>query len=528
MKKTELFQLIDDLHDGEIDDADFLRLEAELHVDVEARQAYYERTGLHTILGQASAGDAVIANSGGEVRSDFITNSRNALLPLLALAATLVASLVVLGTWSRGGGKQRVDLAQVEEKVASGFAVLTSQADAVWRGEYQPAEGELLPAGELHLVSGVVQIDSFSGVSIVVEGEAKFGIVSAMEMTFDSGKLRAEVPVAARGFTVRTGSGDVVDLGTEFALDIGPYSTEVHVLDGEVEWFSNRATGKKSLLGGQAVRMHDGSEIDKPAEPERFAGIEDMERLRQSGVELARDRWNVERDRIANDPRTVVYYPTDAKSGWHRRLENATGDTELDGTIVAAGRAGGRWENDQSAVDFRKTGSRVRLSIPGEYQAITMAMWVKVHELDRWFNSLFLTDSYEPGEPHWQIMDDGRVHFSIRPENGSGHQVVYSPPISDTIVGAFWSHLAVTYNSESGEVAHFLNGEEISRLTLEPEKVVSPIVFGGATIGNWSQPMRDEAKFAVRNLNGALDEFVLFSEALGAEEIQRIYQNGRL
>ena len=43
-------RLIDDLLEGAISEADFLRLEAELIVSPEAREAYYDRLKLHTGL----------------------------------------------------------------------------------------------------------------------------------------------------------------------------------------------------------------------------------------------------------------------------------------------------------------------------------------------------------------------------------------------------------------------------------------------------------------------------------------------
>lgn len=45
--------------------------------------------------------------------------------------------------------------------------------------------------------------------------------------------------------------------------------------------------------------------------------------------------------------------------------------------------------------------------------------------------------------------------------------------------------------------------------------------------GNWGQPFRKSPGFAVRNLNGAIDELAIFDDALSAEEIQTLYENGK-
>ena len=109
--------------------------------------------------------------------------------------------------------------------------MLAGQADAVWSNEAALADGALLPAGSLSLASGVAQIELFSGVTVIVEGAAEFEIISPMEMSVTRGKVRARVPEPAHGFRIHTAEGEVVDLGTEFALNVSPTQAEVHVLD---------------------------------------------------------------------------------------------------------------------------------------------------------------------------------------------------------------------------------------------------------------------------------------------------------
>ena len=63
---------------------------------------------------------------------------------------------------------------------------------------------------------------------------------------------------------------------------------------------------------------------------------------------------------------------------------------------------------------------------------------------------------------------------------------------------------------------------------LLPEDMRVPKVkIGPACIGNWSEPKRDDPHFAVRNLNGSMDEFAIFSAVLSAGEIRNIFRNGK-
>lgn len=45
--------------------------------------------------------------------------------------------------------------------------------------------------------------------------------------------------------------------------------------------------------------------------------------------------------------------------------------------------------------------------------------------------------------------------------------------------------------------------------------------------GYWCFPESREPRFAVRNMNGSVDELVLFGAELSSEEIGRIYDHGK-
>jgi hypothetical protein len=74
----------------------------------------------------------------------------------------------------------------------------------------------------------------FSGVSLTVEGPADLELLAAERVFFHHGKLRARVLPGAAGFTVLTAGYEVVDLGTEFALNREPGGkSRVMVFEGE-------------------------------------------------------------------------------------------------------------------------------------------------------------------------------------------------------------------------------------------------------------------------------------------------------
>lgn len=524
MNPKELGRLIDELIEQTISEADFLRLEAEMIVDPEARKVYLDRVALSQalaveahMLGESAA--TPTRQTQGQKR--WFTSRPTLIMAVAAVLIVLVTAVALF---------QEPSSNNPSEAKASGFAVLANQVGAVWTNPTLQ-NGDLIPSGPLSLTSGIAQIEMFSGVMLVLEGGAKFEIVSPMEVRLTAGKLRAQVPEAAHGFRVRTQGGDVVDLGTEFALDVSGKKSELHVLDGEVEWHPPEGE-MKLMKKGEAMLNEDGFPTRKIiANATAFTGVSELLQRESEALRRRQQAWQEEVDRLVKDPRTLAFYSMAAPEA-RRRLPNLTVGKNKPGTaaVVAAMGTEDRWGRAQGALDFSPTGSRVRLHVSGTYGSLTMMCWVKLNSLDRLYNSLFLTDGHDVGAPHWQITHDGRLFFSVKKSNQGqkDKRNFFSPPFWDASVAGQWLMLAVVYDVSEKKVTHFLNGKAIATETIPEDFLVQDVRIGNASIGNWSEPVyRTDPAFTVRNLNGSMDEFALFSAPLSEKEIGDMYQKGR-
>jgi hypothetical protein len=93
----------------------------------------------------------------------------------------------------------------------------------------------LAPGQKLQLTEGLIQLTFTNGAKVVVEGPADFVASASTEASLLHGKIAAAVPRFARGYTVLTPTAEVVDLGTEFGVDVDDKgASEVHVFDGDV------------------------------------------------------------------------------------------------------------------------------------------------------------------------------------------------------------------------------------------------------------------------------------------------------
>src|SRR5262249_55893903 len=148
--------------------------------------------------------------------------------------------------------------------------------------------------------------------------------------------------------------------------------------------------------------------------------------------------------RLDEDPSLLVHFDFEQAEPSDWRLPNSSSRKNVapDATIVGCQWAEGRWP-DKHALEFRSVSDRVRLNVPGEFESLTLAAWVRVQGLDRQFNSLFMCDGFEAGTLHWLVRRDGVLGLTAI-GSGSGHyQIVASPSVITLDQYGMWLHLAV-------------------------------------------------------------------------------------
>jgi type IV secretory pathway VirB2 component (pilin) len=128
--------------------------------------------------------------------------------------------------------------------LATAGCKITDSLEAHWSGAAaQLRTGEILPAGQLRLDSGVVELAFASGARAAVEGPAELNVIDRNTVELRLGKISAEVPRNAVGFTVKAPNATVVDLGTRFGVDAkAKDASEVDVFEGKVRVMQGRDT----------------------------------------------------------------------------------------------------------------------------------------------------------------------------------------------------------------------------------------------------------------------------------------------
>lgn len=434
----------------------------------------------------------------------------------LALAACL--ALAAAGLWSLRTFRP-TDRSSTTSKA---IAMLSRTADAQWQqGKEIPRLNAPLEPGELQLEAGLAEIIFYSGARLVMEGPAEVQLISQNEAFCKNGRIVAEVPKQARGFRIQTPCALLTDLEGSLGLEMNADNTEVHALKGTIN------------VMGYAVDEGFAARIDRAgalrlieAQPESFSSPFELQAKSAAADARRHDQWRSACKRLESDPSLVVHFDFEnvAPSGWQLHNLGKTAADLSEAAIVGCQWTEGRWP-EKRALEFQSVSDRVRLTAPGEFQALTLSAWVCVKGLDRKINSLFMSDGFEPGTIHWVIRRDGVLGMTIIGSNPRDHQIVTSPPVITLDQFGTWLHLAVSVDSNSRQVIHYVNGLPVSQYTL---KITPPFRIGPAEVGNWNaKGFPENDPFMIRNFSGAMDELCVFSRALDAAEIRALYSQGK-
>ncbi len=248
------------------------------------------------------------------------------------------------------------------------IARLTRSVNALWEEKTSPAPRAPLAAGQkLTLARGLVEIVFNTGATVVLEGPAELEVGTKGAGVSDQGsedigdnacslaigKLFARVPPKAHGFTVHTPSMKIVDLGTEFGVEVKleagtrnvergtkqsdprstfrvPHSssTQVQVFQGEVaigpaaDAMAQAPAEKPAMIlraGEGATTDADGQSPRKIQANATVFVREIPEKVADSAATIVIDNFRAGEDFSTSSPR-VVSYVGDGPLGGHREI----------------------------------------------------------------------------------------------------------------------------------------------------------------------------------------------------------------
>lgn len=313
----------------------------------------------------------------------------------------------------------------------------------------------------------------------------------------------------------------------------------MHVFDGRVEVYPpDSQTITADLTAGKAARINAaGQLVNIPADPARFITAPQIAAKAEARAAEQFARWREASARWKADPRLIAYYDFERNDKPRRLHSQWTERPWLSGTIIGCRWTEGRWPG-KGALKFKNPGDRVRLPLRRrehkdradpdkrkdlDLPALTFATWVRLDALDQSYHSILAADGKRRQGPAWQITGDGRLQFTIQRQPKLGPWTSRTPPVFNSRQLGQWMHLAVSIDTKTGRVTHYVNGQRVASATMPRPK---PLRGGAVELGNWGRPPKKEAH-PQRRFNGRMDEFMIFGEALDGKTIREIYLAGR-
>jgi len=309
-ERAELLKLLAILCDQQLSDAEQSRLEDVLSYSAEARRTYLQYVDLHSRLlmhpgltkgrrmppSEAWARAALEEAVGLEGRAAAWNAHRRGWWTWQRMATYVgVAAATLAATLLLQLALHRPELPAVAMSPAAWpadppqyIATLSQTTDAQWDEQHSAlGSGSRLLPGGLTLVRGLARIHFDSGVDLVVEGPAELRLESVKSAELKSGKIVFLAEGSASPFSLRTPSSTLVDIGTEYGVEVRPQREELHVFTGEVqreplkkraaeksaaETSSSVASAAELVLAGEARWYAADSRAGQPTPlaPERF------------------------------------------------------------------------------------------------------------------------------------------------------------------------------------------------------------------------------------------------------------------
>lgn len=391
---------------------------------------------------------------------------------------------------------------------------LSRSESIVWSSAV-PSDGKLTRGNQLSASSGLAEIELRNGARILLEAPFSIDLESPKNVTLHSGRLAAHCPPTAKGFTIETPRGKVVDLGTELGVSVdGKGLVEAHVLNGSIEVDEVGSSRKFSLFGGEAIRMDKRNTRRVTADPSAF--VTRMPFLDEGSGGFV--HWSM--DEALGD------FSADAGSGL---AEGESGDLALGADPLNTPSV----EIPQwipgirgSALSFDGKGSFAESTYRGIEGALprTVALWIRVADPQATSGAGILSWGSVMEDSAWQISLNWTDHDGptgrLRIGTFAGH-IIGTTQLRD----GKWHHIAVvmypqTRPDDAVNVLLYVDGK------LEPISVRSNfrvntntrLAAHGVTLGRHVSSIGNSRRF----FHGDMDDVFIFGRALMQEQIQQI------
>ncbi|MFO0811117.1 MAG: LamG-like jellyroll fold domain-containing protein [Gemmataceae bacterium] len=395
-----------------------------------------------------------------------------------------------------------------------------------------PAVGMPVRAGRLVIQSGRLTLGLYNGVTLAIAGPADIELLAVDRVLCNAGRLRADVPVGAEGFSVVSGRAEIVDLGADFGLNVER--------DGPIRLYTFRGRAAVSVLRPdglshrstiveprQEIVIESGSDTIRavPPQPDDYADLPDTT---PTALELASAYPG---EVIRSGPWGYWRFESLGADGLSpnecvgRPALRAFGDVRLDGKPGQNRCALFRPEEPFQA--FMMDGEWT----PPRQTGYAIETWVRAD-----FSGLRAIVSLIARDGALEENHVALIELTARGDEAASRPCVVRfldrwPPALAGGVNVFsrrsyvpdrWHHIVAQRNVESDEL--FIDGTMIATSPADPD---STSIACRLLVGRLKRQPRPYF-VEIRPFAGRIDELAIYERPLSSEEIRRHYKSAGL
>lgn len=323
MNESKFQKLISGWLDSSLSTSEKLELEQTLREDINARQFYLEHMSVHAELCSLESAQEYfdsLGRSGEQCDNEECYNEEcyNEVSPAHRTRASTsrswwpysiaVGLLIAVGIW-----QGTVQLNQEHRSTLADSRILDAVSpaseDCLWYVE-QARRGHVnsyVSGDVLRVTRGKLELKYAHGTKVVLHAPAAYQLITKMKSRVLLGRLTATVTEAAKGFSVLTPRATVVDLGTQFGVEVNnDGATDVVVFKGEVDVDYHDQTDQANA---QRLSMGEAVHLDAVGTASRIVSINGRNYSDESLDALSRPAVISEvHDNIERDSPLMSYY----------------------------------------------------------------------------------------------------------------------------------------------------------------------------------------------------------------------------
>ena len=379
-------------------------------------------------------------------------------------------------------------------------------------------EGEWVSLGKIVLEKGTLGLTFDSGALLVLNAPAEFDVETANRGFLHSGQAVARVPEPAIGFIINTPNSTLVDLGTEFSINVESNKSSVKVIDGEIRAYAETENGETEellLKQDQAVHIDDqASAAFSPADDFSPEAFHDWSRF----LKPVADYVHFSFDEGGKEIVTSDAWGEGTEVGFNNAMPTAA--------FMPVSRVGVYGE----ALRFTGKGDYMETDlegIPGS-RPRTVACWIKVPPKQHGTAIAIVSWGQPRKGERWQIGINHNVAFGVLGAVRTDFSHGFVTGATDLRDGR-WHHIASVYiggNSPdiAAHVRHYVDGklEAVSGFRQAPVPIDTQVD---------EQTRADNLIIGYRNIvkqgkintfRGSIDELYIFDAAILPSQIENL------